>query len=117
MHCIVIISLVVAVAMTPMALGLEGKTDCKFGAADCNVCAEDVATQFYNLKSYGEVLGFRMGVFDDDVQFELGASHWQGIARLSSQEGKFLALTTGRSGGNTGAKLRQGFFVRLASPN
>ena len=119
MLCIAITSLVVALAVSPTAQGHEGETNCNFGATDCNVCAENVATQFYDLKSYGEVLGFRMGVFNDDVKFEAGANHWQGIARLSSQKGKFLALTTGRSGGDVGAKLRHGYFLSnfLASPN
>jgi len=95
-----------------VAQGLRGKTSCPFGSPGCNVCAPRIEFQFGDLKHHGEVLGFHLNGFPDDIAHGLGESHWQGIARLSTGTGQYLGLTTGPD--DNGGKVR---FVEMGSRN
>lgn len=68
---------------------LQGRTACPWGSADCNPCVPDVLDSMHRLRSHGDILGFHMnGAADVDV-----SHHWQGVQRLMSGNGRYLAIS------------------------
>jgi len=68
---------------------LLGKTDCPWGAPDCNRCVEDVVDATHRLRSHGDTLGFRMNGAADVDTFH----HWQGIQRFDTHGARFMAVS------------------------
>jgi len=90
----------------PLSNMLKGKTDCDYGSADCNVCVENVSSALTSVKvERGNLMGFNV---DNDIV--TAKNHWQGVTRLSSGGGMYLALTTGSS--DDGGTLR---IVKMGS--
>jgi len=81
-----------------LAFSLTGSGNCQYGDAQCNVCLKNVKQSFNNVAKEGSYLGFAMGDSNDVSN----SNHWQGVARLMSDSGRYLALTTGKhsSGGH-----------------
>ena len=73
---------------------LVGDTDCPWGAADCNRCVPDVVASMNSLRSHGDLMGFRLGDAPDPTLFH----HWEGIARLMSRGGRYLAVSRATGG-------------------
>ena len=68
---------------------LQGRTRCPWGSADCNPCVPDVLDSMHRLRSHGDIMGFHMnGAADVDV-----SHHWQGVQRLMSGHGRYLAIS------------------------
>ena len=84
-----------AFALEP-APTLLGKTSCPWGSFDCNNTVANIVSSFNSLRDHGDVMGFRMNGFYDDLGFCSGCSHWQGIQRIPVSGGKYLAVS--RSG-------------------
>jgi len=98
-------------------LELRGKTDCAYGAADCNVCVSNVKEALSKVKTNdGNLMGFNV---DDDIV--TGSNHWQGIFRMMSGQGQYLALTTGGSNAKAGTlrivKIDGSSNGKLLGPN
>lgn len=68
---------------------LAGKTDCAWGAPDCNPCVQDVVGSMNSIRPRGDVVGFHMNTASDVNLF----NHWQGIQRISLGGARFLAIS------------------------
>jgi hypothetical protein len=79
---------------------LVGDTSCAWGSPDCNACVNDVQSALSNLRDHGDILGFHMGGLADDLYTTPPpGSHWQGVQRLTTAGGQYLAVS--RSGSAT----------------
>ena len=88
---------------------LQGRTNCAWGSPDCNPCVPDVLGSMARLRSHGDILGFRMnGAADVTV-----GHHWQGVQRLMSGGGRYLAISRSVSGGEDVSFV----IVEMASRN
>jgi len=75
-----------AVAEAP---ALTAYTGCAWGSDDCNPCVPDAVDAIRRLRDHGDPMGFRMnGAPDVDV-----FHHWQGIQRLTSGGGRYVAVS------------------------
>jgi hypothetical protein len=63
---------------------------CTSTLADCNRCVPDVVAAVSSLRDHGDVMGFHLGGFPDEVW---DSYHWQGIQRLTTGGGRYLAIT------------------------
>jgi hypothetical protein len=68
---------------------LTGRTDCPWGAPDCNRCVDNVVDAMNRLGGHGDTLGFRLNDASDVSLFH----HWQGIQRLGALGGRYLAVS------------------------
>jgi hypothetical protein len=68
---------------------LAAAAPCPWGSADCNVCVADAGGAISSLRRHGDAMGFHMNG-TPDVEF---AHHWQGIQRLMSGGGRYLAIS------------------------
>jgi len=68
---------------------LTGKTTCPYGATDCNPCAANVVDSMNRLRTHGDTLGYRMNGAADVDAFH----HWQGVQRLMTHGGRYLAIS------------------------
>lgn len=68
---------------------LAGRTDCPWGAPDCNRCVDNVVDAMNRLGAHGDTLGFRLNDASDVSLFH----HWQGIQRLGALGGRYLAVS------------------------
>lgn len=68
---------------------LAGKTACPYGASDCNPCVANVVDAMNRLRTHGDVLGYRMNGAADVTSF----NHWQGVQRLMTHGGRYLAIS------------------------
>ena len=85
---------------------ITGDTTCRYGDRDCNLCVPNVKRALENVKGNdGNLMGFNV-----DTDMVTSSNHWQGVTRLSSGGGKYLAVTTGKS--DNGGTLR---IVKMAS--
>ena len=74
--------------------GFAADPSCRWGARDCNPPARNLLSEFRRLRDHGDLLGFRMGPAPDVSMNK----HWQGVQRLTPQQGRYLAVS--RSGRN-----------------
>ena len=74
--------------------GFAADVSCQWGARDCNPPVRALVSQFRRLRDHGDLLGFRMGPAPDVSM----SKHWQGVQRLTANQGRFLAVS--RSGKN-----------------
>ena len=74
--------------------GFAADVSCQWGARDCNPPVRALKSQFRRLRDHGDLLGFRMGPAPDVSM----SKHWQGVQRLTANQGRFLAVS--RSGKN-----------------
>ena len=74
--------------------GFAADVSCQWGARDCNPPVRALVSQFRRLRDHGDLLGFRMGQAPDVSM----SKHWQGVQRLTANQGRFLAVS--RSGKN-----------------
>jgi len=85
---------------------ITGDTSCRYGDQDCNRCVPNVKEALKNVKGNdGNLMGFNV-----DTDMVTSSNHWQGVTRLSSGGGKYLAVTTGKH--NSGGTVR---IVKMAS--
>lgn len=84
---------------------LIGHVSTRWNAPDHNRCVPDVSEALASLNTPGDLLGFRRGA---GRRMDRLFAHWQGIQRLSVDDGRWLVLS--RSGADVGFTL-----VRLAS--
>ncbi len=77
---------VVVSADTPQ---LAAWAPCPWGSADCNACVADAVGAINRLRSHGDALGFHMNG-TPDVTF---GKHWQGVQRLMTGAGRYLAIS------------------------
>jgi hypothetical protein len=68
---------------------LAGSTPCDWGSDDCNPCVTDAVDAVNRLRSHGDVLGFHMNGAPDVTH----GKHWQGVQRLMSGSGRYLAIS------------------------
>jgi hypothetical protein len=72
---------------------LVGDTSCVWGSYDCNRCVNDVVGAFNSLRDHGDVMGFWMNGFYDDLCYFPNCDHWEGIQRLPAGGGRYLAVS------------------------
>jgi uncharacterized membrane protein len=80
----------------PEVNDLIGETGCKPGDPYCNLCAANLVDSFKSLRSYGDILGFRLDGSPKPAREPLAVinhHHWQGAARLNSGGGNYLVTT------------------------
>jgi hypothetical protein len=83
---------------------------CDWGSDDCNVCVPDAVDGIRRLRDHGDILGFHMnGSPDVDL-----SHHWQGVQRLMSGSGRYLAVSRSLPGESTDVSF---VIVEMASRN
>lgn len=68
---------------------LTADTACPWGSDDCNVCVPDAVNSIGILRDHGDPMGFHMNGAPDVSAF----NHWQGLQRLMSGGGNYLAVS------------------------
>lgn len=98
------LALVATVTPATAQEAFEADVSCRWGARDCSRPARDLVAQFNRLRDHGDLIGFGMGRAPDVSN----ANHWQGVQRLATQRGRYLAVS--RNGANVSFVI-----VRMAS--
>src|SRR5688572_4709084 len=109
---------VLAIVALPMFVPLAAEAaapplaaaPCPYGSDDCNACVADAVGAINRLRSHGDAMGFHMNG-TPDVTF---SKHWQGVQRLMSGAGRYLAISRSLPDGSVDVSF---VIVEMATRN